>query len=57
MEHLTKDQRDQLGDKIDEDVDLGHDILNEIIPEAVETYFKLNQKGYSDLDSESSNDY
>jgi len=53
MEHLTKDQRDQLGDKIDEDVDLGNDILNEIIPAALETYFKLNNKGFSDLDSDS----
>jgi len=32
---------------------MGNDILNEVIPEALETYFKLNQKGFSDLDSDS----
>lgn len=54
MEKLDKDKRDELGEKLDEDFDLGNDFLNEIIPEALETFLKLNDQGYSDLDSSSS---
>ena len=56
MEHLTKDQRDELGDKIDEDIDIGQDILNEVIPAALEIYFKLDCKEFNDIDSEDSID-
>ena len=53
MEKMTKEVRDELGEKLDEDFDLGNDFLNEIIPEALETYLKLNDTGFSDLDSDS----
>lgn len=54
MDKLDKEKRDELGEKLDEDFDLGNDFLNEIIPEALETFLKLNdQEGYSDLDSSS----
>jgi nucleosome assembly protein 1-like 1 len=57
MEKLSKEKKDELGEKLDEDYDLGNDFLNEVIPEALETYLKLNDtEGYSDLNSSSGHD-
>ena len=51
MEALGEEAQEELGEKLEEDFDLGNDILNEIIPEALETYLKLQESGFSDLDN------
>lgn len=51
MEALGEEGQEELAGKLEEDFDLGNDILNEIIPEALETYLRLQESGFSDLDN------
>ena len=54
MASMEEEKKEELACKIDEDFDLGNDLLNEIIPEAMETYLKVINEGYSDINSSDS---
>lgn len=51
MDKLGKDEADEMAGKMDEDYDLGNDIMNDIIPEAFELYLGVVDKDYSSLNS------
>ena len=53
MDKMEKEDQEELATKLDEDFDLGNDILNEIIPEALEFYLGVVEDEFSDLDSNS----
>jgi nucleosome assembly protein 1-like 1 len=53
LESMKKDDLEELTNKLDEDFDLGNDIFNEIIPEALELYLGVVDDGYSDINSDS----
>lgn len=53
LDEMDKEEQEELGTKLDEDFDIGNDILNEIIPEALEFYLGVIEDEYSDLDSNS----
>lgn len=52
LEGMDKEKQEELAVKLDEDFDLGNDILNEIIPEALEYYLGVVDDEISDLDSD-----
>lgn len=56
LDAMEKEEQEELGTKLDEDFDLGNDIINEIIPEAFELYLGVIEDEYSDLDSETDED-
>lgn len=53
LDQMDKDEREELAVKLDEDFDLGNDIINEVIPEALEYYLGVVEDKFSDLDSNS----
>lgn len=56
MDDMEKDKIDEIGGKLDEDYDLGNDILNDIIPEAFELYIGVVDRDYSTLNSGTESD-
>jgi nucleosome assembly protein 1-like 1 len=53
LDQMEKEEREELATKLDEDFDLGNDIINEVIPEALEYYLGVVEDKFSDLDSNS----
>ncbi|CAI2375087.1 unnamed protein product [Moneuplotes crassus] len=56
MDAMPKEEQDELTTKLDEDFDLANDIINELIPEALEFYLGVVDDEFSDLDSHSDED-
>lgn len=56
MDEMDKDKADELAGRLDEDYDLGNDIMSDIVPEAFELYLGVVDKDYSSLNSGSEDD-
>lgn len=56
LDQMEKEEREELATKLDEDFDLGNDIINEVIPEALEYYLGVVEDKFSDLDSNTEED-
>lgn len=53
LDSMKDDEEEELAVRIDEDFDLGNDIINDVIPEALELYLGVVENDFSDLNSSS----
>jgi len=56
LNNMQDDDQEELAVRIDEDFDFGNDIINDVLPEALEIYLGVVDNEFSDLDSNSDED-